>query len=149
MYARLKKHFRKEFTIIKNGDTRRYKTEMYYDYFVVMDFECTCEAELYDYEHEIIEFPAILVDVHRREILIIAIIIQVDIFHSYVRPTLHPQLSEFCINLTGVTQEMVDKAMPFIDVLDSFRAWMQSHHLGQKGVHYAFITDGSVDFFDP
>ncbi|VDK38265.1 unnamed protein product [Gongylonema pulchrum] len=78
-----------------------------------MDFECTCEAELYDYEHEIIEFPAILVDVHRREI------------------------------------EMVDKAMPFIDVLDSFRAWMQSHHLGQKGVHYAFITDGSVHFLIP
>uniref|UniRef100_A0A8R1XNM5 SAP domain-containing protein n=1 Tax=Onchocerca volvulus TaxID=6282 RepID=A0A8R1XNM5_ONCVO len=141
LYKRLKKYFRKEYTIIKNAEPLRNKTEAFYDYFVnssqVMDFECTCEADLYNYNHEIIEFPAILVDVRKKEI--------VDIFHSYVRPLVNPQLSEFCSAFTGITQEMVDKALPFIDVLDSFRAWMQSHRLGQKDVRYAFVTDGPWD----
>ncbi|VDP11267.1 unnamed protein product [Onchocerca flexuosa] len=137
LYNRLKKYFRKEYTIIKNAEPPRNKTEAFYDYFVVMDFECTCEADLYNYNHEIIEFPAILVDVRKKEI--------VDIFHSYVRPLVNPQLSEFCSAFTGITQEMVDKASPFIDVLDSFRAWMQSHRLGQKDVRYAFVTDGPWD----
>lgn len=35
----------------------------------VIDFECTCEADLYDYNHEIIEFPAILIDVRKKEIV--------------------------------------------------------------------------------
>ncbi|VDK87850.1 unnamed protein product [Litomosoides sigmodontis] len=137
LYKRLKKYFRREFAIIKNAESVRNKTETFYDYLVVMDFECTCEADLYDYKHEIIEFPAILVDVRRKEI--------VDIFHSYVRPVANPQLSEFCSALTAITQEMVDKSLPFTDVLDSFRAWMQLHRLGQKDARYAFVTDGPWD----
>lgn len=67
-----------------------------------------------------------------------------DIFHSYVRPVVNSQLSEFCSALTAITQEMVDKSLPFTDVLDSFRAWMQLHRLGQEDVRYAFVTDGFV-----
>ncbi|KAL3994485.1 Exonuclease family protein [Acanthocheilonema viteae] len=137
LYNRLKKYFRKEFAVIKNAEPLRNKTETFYDYFVVIDFECTCEADLYDYNHEIIEFPAVLVDIRKKEI--------VDVFHSYVRPVVNPQLSEFCSSFTGITQEMVDKSLPFIDVLDSFRAWMQLHRLGQKDVRYAFVTDGPWD----
>jgi len=34
-----------------------------YDYYVVIDFEATCEADrAFDYPNEIIEFPAILLD---------------------------------------------------------------------------------------
>ncbi|VDM41231.1 unnamed protein product [Toxocara canis] len=102
-----------------------------------MDFECTCEEEIYEYEHEIIEFPAVLVDVRNRRI--------VDTFHSHVRPTINPKLSEFCSQLTGVTQEMVDNALPFVDVFDSFRMWMQSHRLGRDNARYAFVTDGPWD----
>lgn len=40
-----------------------------YDCSQVIDFECTCEADLYDYNHEIIEFPAVLVDVRKKEIV--------------------------------------------------------------------------------
>jgi len=28
----------------------------------------------------------------------------VDVFHEYVRPVLNPQLTEYCINLTGIRQ---------------------------------------------
>uniref|UniRef100_A0A914S3Q7 Exonuclease domain-containing protein n=1 Tax=Parascaris equorum TaxID=6256 RepID=A0A914S3Q7_PAREQ len=45
--------------------------------------------------------------------------LQVDTFHSHVRPRINPKLSEFCSRLTGVTQEMVDNALPFVDVFDS------------------------------
>ena len=31
-------------------------------------------------------------------------LVKVDTFHSYVRPTWRPQLTEFCINLTGISQ---------------------------------------------
>ena len=27
-----------------------------------------------------------------------------DVFHEYVRPVLNPQLTEYCINLTGIRQ---------------------------------------------
>lgn len=68
--------------------------------------------------------------------------LQVDTFHSHVRPRINPKLSEFCSRLTGVTQEMVDNALPFVDVFDSFRMWMQSHRLGHNNARYAFVTDG-------
>lgn len=31
-------------------------------------------------------------------------LVTVDTFHSYVRPTWRPKLSEFCTNLTGIQQ---------------------------------------------
>lgn len=40
-----------------------------YDYIIVIDFEATCEQNNDNYKHEIIEFPAILVDVHRMEVV--------------------------------------------------------------------------------
>ncbi|VDK44983.1 unnamed protein product [Anisakis simplex] len=137
LMARLRKYYRRDFAIIKSDEPMRNRTERYYDYFVVMDFECTCEDEVYEYEHEIIEFPAVLVDVRNRRV--------VDTFRSHVRPTLNPILSEFCTKLTGITQEMVDNALPFTDVLVSFRMWMQSHRLGQENARYAFVTDGPWD----
>ncbi len=37
-----------------------------FDYLVVVDFEATCEEKnVQDYPHEIIEFPAVLIDVLR------------------------------------------------------------------------------------
>ena len=34
----------------------------HYNYFVVIDFEATCEQNVARYPHEIIEFPAVLID---------------------------------------------------------------------------------------
>jgi hypothetical protein len=37
-----------------------------FDYLIVVDFEATCEKNKYtNYPHEIIEFPAVLIHVHR------------------------------------------------------------------------------------
>ncbi|KAM3938427.1 3'-5' exoribonuclease 1 [Leptodactylus fuscus] len=109
----------------------------YYDYICVIDFEATCEdSNTPDYIHEIIEFPIVLINTKTLEIE--------DTFQRYVRPEMKPQLSEFCINLTGITQEIVDKADTFPVVLQSVVDWMRQKELGTK-FKYAILTDGSWD----
>ena len=51
-----------------------------------------------NYPHEIIEFPAVLVDLTTGE--------RVATFHSFVRPRINPILSDFCKKLTGISQEL-------------------------------------------
>ena len=68
-------------------------------YFVAVDFEATCiEENGPNYPHEIIEFPAVLVDLTTGE--------RVATFHSFVRPRINPVLSDFCKKLTGISQEL-------------------------------------------
>ncbi len=64
------------------------------DFLVVIDFEATCEERNpVDYQHEIIEFPAVLVDTrgggegedNKPRV--------VDVFHEFCRPTINPVLS--------------------------------------------------------
>lgn len=45
-------------------------------------------------------------------------------FHHYVRPTENPILSEYCINLTGITQNMVEEAGGAILVEDCIREFV-------------------------
>ncbi|XP_026796870.2 3'-5' exoribonuclease 1 [Pangasianodon hypophthalmus] len=109
----------------------------YYDYICVVDFEATCEENNpRHFIHEIIEFPVVLIDTHTLEI--------VDSFQEYVKPQLNPQLSDFCVELTGITQKMVDEADPFPRVLRRVVAWLQEKELGTK-YKYTLLTDGSWD----
>jgi inhibitor of KinA sporulation pathway (predicted exonuclease) len=71
----------------------------------VIDFECTCERDASDFPHEIIEFPVVVVD--RRDMVVVAE------FQSYCRPVLNPVLSEFCTELTGITQAQVARSACF------------------------------------
>lgn len=92
---RLKEHYKNaklvEAGLVKPKDNRNV------DYFVVIDFEATCEEKNPpDYKHEIIEFPAVLVS-SANPVRI------VDIFHSYCRPVINTELSDFCKGLTGKT----------------------------------------------
>lgn len=48
-----------------------------------------------------------------------------------VRPVIHPILSDFCINLNGITQAMVDSAPVFRDAVPTLNAW-----LIEQGVTY-------------
>lgn len=67
---------------------------------------------------EVIEFPIVLVDVQSGAIL--------ESWQRYVRPTLHPTLSDFCTRLTGIDQATVDAADTFDIVLRDAVAWMRS-----------------------
>ncbi|XP_047431175.1 3'-5' exoribonuclease 1 [Mugil cephalus] len=135
MKKRLKSHYKKHKlmqTAAEGGPT-----DTYYDYICVVDFEATCEEDNPpDFHHEIIEFPMVLINTHTLEI--------VDSFQEYVKPELNPQLSDFCVKLTGITQKMVDEADPFPDVLRRVVAWLQERELGTK-YKYTILTDGAWD----
>ncbi|XP_016332732.1 3'-5' exoribonuclease 1-like [Sinocyclocheilus anshuiensis] len=132
---RLKSYYKKQklmHSAAANGNT-----DTYFDYICVVDFEATCEENNPpDYLHEIIEFPMVLIDIHTLEI--------VDSFQEYVKPVVNPQLSEFCVKLTGITQKMVDEAETFHQVLKRAVSWLQEKELGTK-YKYTFLTDGSWD----
>ena len=67
-----------------------------FDFIVVYDFECQCEDKTKDLTfNEIIEFPIVVIDVKQRKI--------VAEFQTYVKPTIHPILTPFCTELTGIT----------------------------------------------
>ena len=69
-----------------------------FDYLLVLDFEATCGAKGYEPKpQEIIEFPCALLNT-KKGFKIEAI------FHKYVRPIHNPQLSNYCTELTGITQ---------------------------------------------
>jgi 3'-5' exoribonuclease 1 len=63
---------------------------------------------------EIIEIGAVLLDEYGSYI---------DSFERYVRPTLHPVLSNFCMNLTHISQIDINRADTFQNVLDDFWYW--------------------------
>ncbi|XP_063776111.1 3'-5' exoribonuclease 1 isoform X2 [Pseudophryne corroboree] len=133
---RLKNYYKKQkLTCILAKDAS--DTNAYYDYICIIDFEATCEeGNDAEYVHEIIEFPIVLLNTRTLEVE--------DTFQRYVRPEIKTQLSEFCINLTGITQDVVDKADTFPTVLQSVVNWIREKELGTK-YKYAILTDGSWD----
>lgn len=127
---RLKNYYKKQKLMLKEGNC----VDSYYDYICIIDFEATCEeGNPPEFIHEIIEFPVVLLNTHTLEIE--------DTFQQYVRPELNTQLSDFCINLTGITQDQVDRADTFPQVLKKVIDWMKLKELGTK-YKYCILTDG-------
>lgn len=91
---------------------------------IVVDLEATCwTAEEHPAlaaqqrnESEIIEIGAVQLDPARREV--------VSEFQTFVRPRRHPQLSEFCRELTHIEQAEVDGAPDFEAGYGRFVQWM-------------------------
>ncbi|CAL1163887.1 unnamed protein product [Cladocopium goreaui] len=112
-----------------------------FDCYVVLDFEATCDAcdkmQMNPQEKEIIEFPLVLVDAKSLK--------QVDEFRTYVRPTCHPVLTDFCKELTGIQQEQVADAPLWPDARAMAEAWLEDRMqtLGYK--RYVFATCGDWD----
>lgn len=89
-----------------------------FKYLIVIDFEATCfEKPFNRNKQEIIEFPAVLLNLETGAIE--------KEFHKYLRPVEIPILSEYCTNLTGITQDTVDSGELILDVVEEFRQWMK------------------------
>lgn len=70
-----------------------------FQYFVVIDFEATCDKDRNPHPQEIIEFPSVIVS---------SVTGQLEAcFQTYVRPTCNHLLSDFCKDLTGIQQIQV------------------------------------------
>ncbi|TAE69906.1 MAG: 3'-5' exonuclease [Bacteroidetes bacterium] len=99
--------------------------------YIILDLEATCWNEKHHKNiSETIEIGAICVN-EKKEIL--------GEFQTFIKPTLHLQLSDFCQNLTSITQEMVENAPLFPVALSNFQAWIQSfggeYFLGSWGFY--------------
>ena len=105
-----------------------------FDYFCVIDFEATCQENNKDFQMEIIEFPAVMIDAHGAPMHIDST------FQMYVRPTINKQLSDYCTQLTSITQQQVDSAKEFTEVYGSFLGYLAPY-----GTNILFITCGDWD----
>jgi inhibitor of KinA sporulation pathway (predicted exonuclease) len=84
-------------------------------HFIILDLEATCwQGNAMAREPEIIELAAYRVNGYGEWI---------DHFQSFVKPVLHPRLSSYCTDLTGIQQEQVNKARPFNMVFPVFEDW--------------------------
>lgn len=70
-----------------------------FQYFVVIDFEATCDKENIPHPQEIIEFPSVIVSSSTGKLE--------ACFQTYVRPSCNQVLSDFCKDLTGIQQIQV------------------------------------------
>jgi inhibitor of KinA sporulation pathway (predicted exonuclease) len=86
-------------------------------HFLVVDLEATCcdDNSFPRTEMEIIEVGAVMVQSATNQ--------PVAEFQSFMRPARNPTLTDFCRDLTGITQPNVDAAPAFADVLANMLVW--------------------------
>ncbi|XP_073697825.1 LOW QUALITY PROTEIN: ERI1 exoribonuclease 2 [Garra rufa] len=114
------------------ADQRSSVCKQRFSFLIIIDFESTCWREKNSSGQEIIEFPAVLLNVSNGEVE--------SEFHSYVQPQERPVLSDFCRELTGITQDQVDSAPPLHICLSRFSRWLQGLQQ-ERGV--VFETDSA------
>lgn len=103
-------------------------------YYVVIDYECTCSEDRDAFPNEIIEFPAVVMNSRTLEV-------EYE-FQRYVHPTENPLLTDFCTDLTGITQADVDGADELECVMDEFHQFLGTNNI----TNYTMCTDGPWDF---
>ncbi|KAF5198036.1 Eri1 exoribonuclease [Thalictrum thalictroides] len=106
-----------------------------FQYFVVIDFEATCDKDRNPHPQEIIEFPSVLVN---------SVTGQLEAsFQTYVRPVYHQHLSDFCKELTGIQQIQVDRGVPLSEALLMHDKWLEDK--GIKHTNFAVVTWSNWD----
>ena len=101
--------------------------------YLIIDLECTCDDnDSFDRSKmETIEIGAVLVNDNLEKI---------EEFSQFVKPTINPILTDFCKNLTTITQEDVDNAPMIEDALKSLSDFCQEHG------EYTFVSWGGFDY---
>ncbi|KAL7126260.1 hypothetical protein ABFS83_14G174400 [Erythranthe nasuta] len=101
-----------------------------FQYFVVIDFEATCDKGKPPYPQEIIEFPSVIVS---------SITGQLEAcFQTYVKPTCNQLLTDFCKDLTGIEQTQVDRGILLSEALLRHDKWLEKK--GIKNANFAVVT---------
>jgi len=120
----------------KEGTMPNSNDESGFDYLLVLDFEAQCIEDGKLEVQEIIEFPVLVIDSHSQNIL-------EKYFHAYVRPTINPNLYPFCMELTGITQEQVDKGNPLEETLYNLHLFLEENKIISS--NFVFVTCGDWD----
>jgi len=105
---------------------------------VVLDFEWTCDKKKGFGPAEIIEFPSVLV----RSTFPFQIGKE---FQVYCRPRENPQLSAFCRELTGISQNQVDTGVSLLEALLAHTAWLRENGVlssanAKQDTSFAIVT---------
>lgn len=84
--------------------------------YIILDLEATCwQDRSIKHQSEIIEIGAVKIN-ERKEVI--------GEFNAFVKPKLHPELSDFCTELTTIEQEDIDDANEFEVVITNFWDWI-------------------------
>jgi 3'-5' exoribonuclease 1 len=89
-----------------------------YQHILVVDLEATCcdIQSIPRHQMETIEIGAVMVDTASLKI--------VDEFQTFIKPIRHPLLTEFCNQLTSITQSQVDTAPTFPEAIKLWQPWL-------------------------
>lgn len=103
------------------------------DHYLVIDLEATCcNDDLFPrHEMEIIEIGAVMVPADTQA--------AVSEFQTFIKPVRHAELTDFCRELTTITQHDVDSAPGFIDAMQSLTEW------AAEFAPYTFCSWGDYD----
>jgi inhibitor of KinA sporulation pathway (predicted exonuclease) len=87
-------------------------------YYMIVDLEATCSNDqtVPRDEMEIIEIGAVMLSSTTFELE--------SEFQTFVRPVRHPDLTAFCMSLTGIAQADVLNAPSFPEALSAMKEWM-------------------------
>ena len=110
--------------------------EVSWDYYFVIDFEATCDKKGQVRPQEIIEIPIMVVDARTFK--------RIDRFHRYVKPTKRPCLTTFCKELTGISQETVNKSLSFEELYPELLEFVEKYH--NHNTKALTVTYGDWDF---
>ena len=90
-------------------------------FYLVVDLEATCcdRQTIPRREMETIEIGAVMVDGSTLE--------PVAEWQTFIRPIRHPQLTQFCSELTSITQAEVDGAPLFPVAIANFQQWQSTY----------------------
>ena len=93
-----------------------------FKYFLIIDVEATCckDNSFPVNEMEMIEIGAVLICADS--------LTKLDEFSTFIQPQRHPKLTDFCTNLTSITQHNVDHAPYYPEAINTFQNWLGNYH---------------------
>lgn len=104
-----------------------------FDYYIIIDFEANCKKDDETFFREIVEFPLVCVNSKTLEIELK--------FHTYVKPTINKEITNFCSLLTGVVQKDVEDAPTLKEALELVDKFLVENKLGEDFT-FAIVCDG-------
>lgn len=127
------KYFKQVLVDMQPFEFRRPPLEL--DYILVIDLGANATNSGKLPCQEVIEFPVCAVNVRTLRVE--------QVFHWYVRPEVVPQLTEFIVTLTGITQEVVDAGILMHEALAHFEQFLQQTGISRK--NWVFLSCGDWD----
>lgn len=91
---------------------------------IILDVKTTCFADKMSPTHffpEVIRLQAIIMDSQTLRVL--------DEYQCHIRPTQFPNLSDFCIRFTHVTQDQVDQGITFTDAITQIQEFVSPYEI--------------------